>query len=158
MAEERLKHIVRVANTDLIGQKKLGVALTKIRGIGAIYANMICKLTNTDTKMRAGHLTSTQVEKLNDCISNPDKYKIPSWMRNRRKDFTTGQDKHLLVGDLQFTQQQDVRRLQKIRSYRGIRHARGSPVRGQRTKSNFRRNKGRAVGVKKRAGAKSGRV
>ena len=62
------------------------------------------------------------------------------------------------MGDLIFSKQQDVRRLQKIKSYRGLRHAANLPLRGQRTKSNFRRNKGKAVGVKRKKGSKSGRV
>jgi small subunit ribosomal protein S13 len=158
MAEQKIKHIVRVANTDLAGHKKLCVALTKIRGVSVMFANMMCKMAGVNTEMKAGLLNSNQIEKLDKVLSNPDKHNVPAWMRNRRKDYITGKDNHLITGDLQFIQKQDVRRLQKIRSYRGLRHSRGLPLRGQRTKGNFRKNKGKAVGVKRKSGIKSGRV
>ncbi|MBN2368362.1 30S ribosomal protein S13 [Candidatus Woesearchaeota archaeon] len=159
MAEEqKIKHIVRIANTDLKGEKAISVALTRIRGVGTMFSNMVCKISGIDGSKKAGLLDAREIERLTDIISNPEKYKVPEWMMNRRQDIETGDDKHIITGDLQFTEQQDVRRLQKIRSYRGFRHASGLPSRGQRTKSNFRRNKGKAVGVKKKSGAKSGRV
>ncbi len=159
MAEDqKLKHIIRVGNTDLTGKKAIATALTKIKGIGDIYANMVCRLAEVDTHKRAGHLTPSEVDRLNDLIQNPDKYNVPDWMMNRRKDYETGKDKHVITAGLQFIQEQDVRRLKKIKSYRGFRHAAGLPVRGQRTKGNFRRNKGKAIGVKRKKGSKSGRV
>ena len=61
----------------------------------------------------------------------------------RCEDYETGVDKHLLGTDLDVTQENDIKRLKKIKAYRGIRHIHGQPSRGQRTKSNFRRNKGK---------------
>ena len=156
--EQKVKHIIRVANTDLVGKKAIGVAMKKIKGIDVMFSNMVCKIANVDINKRAGLLNTNEVTRLNDIIFNPDKYNVPSWMMNRRKDYETGSDKHIVTGDLQFTKEQDLRRLKKIKSYRGIRHQAGLPLRGQRTKSNFRRNKGKAVGVKRRKGSKSGRV
>lgn len=156
--EQKIKHIIRVANTDLIGRKAIAVAMKKIKGIDVMFSNMACKIANIDVNKKAGLLNTNEVAKLNDIISNPGKYNVPAWMMNRRKDYETGNDKHIITGDLQFTKEQDIRRLKKIKSYRGIRHSLGLPLRGQRTKSNFRRNKGKAVGVKRRKGAKSGRV
>lgn len=156
--EQKAKHLIRVANTDLVGKKAIGVAMKKIKGIDVMFSNMVCKIANVDINKKAGLLNTNEVTRLNDIISNPDKYKVPSWMMNRRKDYETGNDKHIVTGDLQFTKEQDLRRLKKIKSYRGIRHQAGLPLRGQRTKSNFRRNKGKAVGVKRRKGSKSGRV
>ena len=69
---------------------------------------------------------------------------------NRRRDYDTGEDKHLLIGTLQFSKDNDIKRLKKIKALRGMRHQKGLPVRGQRTKSNFRRNKGKVIGVKKK--------
>ena len=155
---EKLKHIVRIANTDLRGDKAIVVALTRVKGVGYMYANMACSMADIDINTKAGALTGKDLEKLTEIIENPQKHDVPAWMMNRRNDRETGEDKHLLTGDLQYVQQQDIRRLQKIKSYRGFRHAAGLPVRGQRTKGNFRRNKGKAVGVKRKAGAKSGRV
>ena len=158
MAEQKIKHIIRIANTDVKGHKAVVVAMTKIKGVGPIFANAICKLANVQRTKKAGLLDSGEVQRLTDVIQNPDKYKIPVWMYNRRNDIETGKDKHLLMADLDFTVQQDIRRMQKIKSYRGMRHASGLPVRGQRTKGNFRKNRGKAVGVKRKKGAKSGRV
>src|SRR3989338_1433574 len=73
--------------------------------------------------------------------------KLPAWMLNRRKDLETGENNHLFGGDLKFARESDVKRLKRIRAYRGMRHAIGQPVRGQRTRSHFRH--GRSVGVQK---------
>ena len=75
--------------------------------------------------------------------------KFPKFLLNRRNDFTTGKDSHLFGNDLELSEELDIKRLKKIKSYRGIRHATGQPVRGQRTKSHFRKNK--AIGVQKKA-------
>jgi small subunit ribosomal protein S13 len=154
MAEE-IKHLVRIANTDLPGHKAIKVAITKIKGIGYMYGNMVCNKAGIDANKKAGALNTSEIDRLNDVIENPAKYKVPAWMLNRRMDYTTGENMHLRTGDLDFTVEQDIRRLKKIRCYRGIRHSVGQPVRGQRTKSNFRRNKGKAVGVKKKAEARA---
>ena len=70
-----------------------------------------------------------------------------------------GKDFHLLTGNLSFAEENDVKRLKKIRSYRGIRHGQGLPVRGQKTKANFRKNKGKvSLGVAKKSSSKAGRV
>jgi len=143
------KHIVRVVNTDLDGRKQIAHALTKIKGVGRMYANSICLIANVDKHHKTGELPEEQIKKLNEIIRNPSKYNVPDWMLNRRKDTLTGKDKHLLTSDLDFTRQQDFRRMSKTKSYRGLRLQAGLTVRGQRTKSNFRRNKGKVTGVKR---------
>ena len=159
MAEKEFKHLVRVANTDLDGNKPIYKALTKIRGVGFMFSNMLCSLTGIDKKAKTGYLTNDQTKRLDDAIKNPEKFNVPSWMFNRRKDIEDGEDKHLVTGDLKFAQETDVKMMKKIKSYKGMRHAFGLPVRGQKTRSNFRKNKGKvSLGVKKRAGAKSGRT
>jgi small subunit ribosomal protein S13 len=69
-------------------------------------------------------------------------------MFNRRKDYATNEDKHVIESDLMIIKQEDINRLKRIRCYRGIRHELGLPCRGQRTKSTFRR--GQTVGVSRR--------
>jgi small subunit ribosomal protein S13 len=76
-------------------------------------------------------------------------------MVNRRYDYETGQNKHLLSGDLQYTIENDIKMMKKMKCYKGVRHILGQPVRGQRTRSNFRRNKGKVMGVKRSSGAKA---
>lgn len=144
------KHIVRIVNTDLDGNKPIGHALTKIKGIGPIFANSICLLSEVDWHAKTGNLDDSSIKKLNDILKNPVKYNIPSFMFNRRKDYDSGEDKHLLTSDIDFIQGHDLRRMKKTKSYKGLRHQRGLPVRGQRTRSNFRRNKGKVQGVKRK--------
>ncbi len=152
MAEEKptFRHIVRVASVDINGGKPLRVALTKIKGIGITLADVFCTLASVERSSRAGNLTDVQVQRLNKVIENPLAAGLPAWMVNRRKDYETGEDKHLLTGTLAFVHDNDLKRLKKIKTLRGMRHQKGLPVRGQRTRSNFRRSKGKVVGVKKK--------
>ena len=144
------KHIVRIANVDLPGNKPIRIALSAIKGVGVTLADAACSIAKVARDHKTGNLTSEEVEKINAIISNPSQYGVPAWMLNHRKDFETGEDKHYLSGNLHFVQENDLKRLKKIRSLRGIRHIRGLPVRGQRTRSNFRKGKGKVVGVAKK--------
>ena len=146
MAE--FKHIVRIANTDLVGEKPIGHALTKIKGVGAMYSNMVCKMAAIDPFKKTGDLLDAEAKKLDEVIKNPSKFAAPKWMLNRRRDPETGEDKHVIMGDLDFSRDQDIKLMKKVRSYKGVRHSLGQTVRGQRTKSNFRKNKGKvSLGV-----------
>jgi len=153
------KYFVRIANTDLDGNKHLIQALKKIKGVSLMFSNMICNIAGVDKTIKTGFLKEDQVKKLDDILNNPLKYNAPSWMFNRRKNYEDGKDYHVISGNLSFAEENDIKRMKKIRSYRGVRHGLGLPVRGQRTKSNFRRNKGKAsLGVAKKDNAKAGRV
>jgi len=150
MAEFR--HLVRIANTDLKGEKTVLYALRKIKGIGIMFANMICLNAKVERTKKAGDLTDAEIKALEKEILNPN---APSWLLNRRKDQETGEDKHIIGSDLIFAVDGDVKAMMKIKSYKGVRHMSKLPVRGQRTKSNFRRNKGKAVpGLKKKGVAR----
>jgi hypothetical protein len=81
-------------------------------------------------------------------MKNPLKYGIPRYMLNRRIDPVTGEDMHLISSQLRFIVKSDIDAMRKMRSYKGIRHELGLPVRGQRTRTSFRG--GRAVGVAKK--------
>lgn len=146
MADENLKHIVRVANTDLVGTKAIAYALTKIKGVSFSLARNLCILTNIPFDTKAGALEDKQVQALDALTKNLES--LPVWMFNRRKDMDTGKDKHLLTADLDFTKSNDIKFMRMIRSYKGARHSTGQPVRGQRTKGHFRKNTG--VGVVKK--------
>ena len=157
--KDNFKYFVRIANTDLEGNKSIGNALKKIKGVSFMFSNMMCNLAGVDKTAKAGYLKDEEVEKLDDVLNNPLKYNVPSWMLNRRKNYEDGKDYHIVTGNLSFAEETDVKRMKKIRSYRGVRHGIGLPVRGQRTKSNFRKNKGKAsLGVVKKNVAKEGRV
>ena len=78
------------------------------------------------------------------------RFKIPDYLLNRRGDFKTNENKQLVSSDLELQKEFDIKRLKKIKSYRGYRHASGLPLRGQGTKSNFRKNKKKGAGIKKK--------
>ncbi len=156
--KEETRYIVRIANTDLNGNKQLYHALTGIKGISYMFANAIANAAGVNKTKKVGILTENEIKRIDDAIKDPSKYKIPVWMLNRRRDIETFEDKHLIGSDLKFTVDNDIKMMKKIKTYKGVRHISGLPVRGQRTKSNFRRNKGKVLGVKRRAGAKSGKV
>lgn len=151
-----VRHLVRIAKTDLKGEKAIAYALTKIKGIGYSFANLACNLAHIDKNQKTGLLTEEQISKINNVIENPIQHNIPSWMFNRQRDFETNTDKHLLTNDLDYTKENDIKRMKKIKVYRGVRHSQGKPVRGQRTRSNFRRNKGKvSLGVQRKKVAAS---
>ena len=156
MAE--LKYIVRIAQTDLDGKKALRVALKKIKGVSYMCANAICNLANIDPATKAGAFSDEQTKKLDEVAKTLYKLGLPSWMLNRRRDPITGEDTHLITSTLQFTKENDIKMMKKMKSYKGIRHIAGLPVRGQKTRSNFRKNKGKVMGVKRaKAGKKAGK-
>ena len=147
--EQQFRHIVRVANTDLDGNRKTADAIRKIRGVGFSFANSICHLSQIDGNKKAGNLTPAEVKKIDDTIANVSG-SVPGWMLNRRKNPEDGADRHVTGTDLVVAQEGDIRFMMQIRNYKGVRHSQGAPVRGQRTRSNFRRNKGKVIGVVKK--------
>jgi len=157
--DDNFNYIVRVASADLDGNKQIVIALTKIKGVSCSLASAICHLAGIDISKKTGYLSESDIKKLSEAVENPAKLGAPVWLFNRRNDPETGDDKHLLGGDLQFAKENDIKTMQKIKCYKGMRHAVGLPVRGQRTKSNFRRSKSKSkgkatIGVKKKAGKK----
>ncbi len=143
-----MKHIVRIANTDLKGTKQMLPGLADIKGIGFMYANAVCSVAGIDVHRKLGTLTDEEARRLDEIAKNPVKFGIPEWLVNRRKDPETGIDKHVLTNDLLFIQENDVKMMKKMKSWKGIRHMLGQPVRGQKTRSNFRKGKGNVMGVK----------
>ena len=151
MAQETLKPFQRVLKTDLEGSLPISRALLKIHGIGFAISNAICTSLKIDKNKKAGLLTDEEVKRIETFVKEGKE--LPTWMYNRRADFDTGEDHHLVGPDLKLAQEFDVKRLKKIRAYKGMRHAIGQPVRGQRTRSHFRH--GRAIGVMKTKIAKA---
>jgi small subunit ribosomal protein S13 len=144
------KHIVRVCNTDLKGEKAILYALTKIKGVNVMYANMALSISGIDKTRKTGDLSEAEVSKIDEILRSPNKYNVPTWLYNRRLDYETGEDKHLLSSDLTLEKDNDLKRMKKVKTYKGLRHQWGLTVRGQRTKSNFRRNKGKGLVAKKK--------
>jgi small subunit ribosomal protein S13 len=146
-AEKYEERLVRILSRDIEGKLNVYVGLTKIKGISWSMANAICKILKLDKKKKIGALSKEEIEKINEFAKNP---KAPTFMFNRKFDIESGENKHLIGNDLELQKEFDIGRLKKIKSYRGLRHAVGLPVRGQRTKSHFRKNKRKSVGIKKK--------
>ncbi len=139
--------IVRIMSKDIEGNKTIYAGLTKIKGVSWTFSNAICNKLGFDKKRKIGSLSNEEIKKISDFIKNP---KIPAHLLNRRKDLETGEDKHLTGSDLELRKEFDIKRLKKIKSYRGFRHMSKLPTRGQRTKSNFRKNRAKGSGIKKK--------
>ena len=154
--DDSFNQLVRIANVDIDGDYALYYGLAKIKGVSFTFSGAACSTLNMNRDKKIGLLSVKEIGQIEDLLRDPKKYNFPSWMLNRRKDRESGEDKHLLTGDIKFTTENDIRRLQKIRARRGLRHAWGLPVRGQRTKANFRR--GGALGVKRKENVKAGRM
>lgn len=129
---------VSLLNTNIDGRIKIMYALTKIRGVGRRYSNLVCKKADVDLNKRAGELTQEELERVVTIMQNPTQYKIPAWFLNRQKDQADGKDYHVLANNLESKLRDDLERLKKIRSHRGIRHFWGLKVRGQHTKTTSR--------------------
>jgi small subunit ribosomal protein S13 len=143
-----IRHIVRLAGTDLEGEKVIERALLKIKGVGHMYANAIRKKLDYPKGKKIGELSIEETKKIEEIIKNPKKVGLPEFLFNRRRDPEKDGPAHLVSSDLEITHRFDIKNMQEIRSYKGIRHAYGLKVRGQRTRSTGRT--GAAVGVKRK--------
>jgi small subunit ribosomal protein S13 len=140
--------IVRILQTDIPGDKNVLTGLTYIKGVSWGFSNAMCKILKLKPSKKVLELDAKDIEKITAFLNNPSP-ELPKFMLNRRNDFETGKDAHLIGTGLDMKKEFDIRRLKKIRSYRGWRHATGQPTRGQRTKSHFRtKGKKKSVGVK----------
>ncbi len=115
--------MARLAGVDLPRNKRIVVALTYIYGIGPTRSAKILTATNISPDLRTDDLTDDDIKKLRDEISH-----------------------YTIEGDLKREESLSIKRLSEIGSYRGIRHRRKLPVRGQRTKTNARTRRGKKSG------------
>ena len=145
--DEDFRYIVRIANTDIDGNKNVVHGLTTIKGVGMKISNFISDKSGIDKNMKIGDLSDSQIEKIRKSIDEIED-NAPVWMLNHRKDYETGEDIHIIGSDIDMRLRDEVNIMKKVRSYRGIRHERGLRVRGQRTRANNR--KGLALGVSKK--------
>ncbi len=121
--------MARIAGVDLPRKKQIGIALTYIYGIGRTTSQKILQEAGIDFQKKTDELTEEEVSSIRKIIDN--KYKVE--------------------GDLREEVSMNIKRLMDIGAYRGLRHRRGMPVRGQRTHTNARTRKGprRAIGGRK---------
>ena len=117
---------IRIAGIDIPAQKKIEYSLQYIYGIGSTLSKSILKTAKVDLTKRSKDLTETEISRI-------------------RSELESG--KFNIEGELRQKVFQDIKRLKDIRSYAGIRHKLGLPVRGQRTKSNAHTRKGKHIAV-----------
>jgi small subunit ribosomal protein S13 len=122
--------VARIAGVDIPREKRVVVSLTYIFGIGPTSARQILATASVDEDRRVRDLTEDEVNRLRELVER--RYKVE--------------------GDLRREVSMNVKRLMEIGSYRGIRHRRNLPVRGQRTKTNARQRRGprRTVGIRRK--------
>jgi len=141
---EEIKYFVRVNNIDLDGTKSVQIALSGIDGIGRRTARIIAGKAKVSPTVQIGLLQEEQIDRIRKVVENYSSL-VPRWMQNRPLDIYAAEGKHMFGTDVLTSREDDINRMRKIRSYRGIRHETGQKVRGQRTKSTGRT--GAIVGV-----------
>lgn len=117
--------MARIAGVNIPTQKRVEIGLQYIYGIGSHKAKEICSTLNIPTARRVHELTDDEILKIRELID--ESYKVE--------------------GDLRREVSMNIKRLMDLRCYRGLRHRRGLPVRGQRTHTNARTRKGKAVAI-----------
>lgn len=135
----------RILGVDIPAKKRLKIALTYIYGVGLTRSAQIIKALNLDENQHAGDLKEDQVAQIGKYLSSPK-----DWEVNPNSSLIDPK-RILFEGDLRRQVAGDIKRLVAIRCYRGVRHQKGLPVRGQRTRTNARTRKGprRTVANKK---------
>jgi len=129
--------MARILGVDIPGEKRIDIALRYIYGIGPVNAKQVIARAGLDPAIRAKDLTEAQMSQIVHAIQD---------------------GKYVIEGDLRRELGLNLKRLQGIKSYRGVRHLRSLPVRGQRTQTNARTRKGprKTVGVARNPNAKTG--
>jgi small subunit ribosomal protein S13 len=129
--------MARIIGVEIPGEKRIDIALRYIYGIGPVNAKVILENAKIDPSIRAKNLTEQQISQIIHAIQD---------------------GKYVVEGDLRREIGLNLKRLQGIKCYRGVRHLRGLPVRGQRTSTNARTRKGprKTVGVQRNPNAKTG--
>ncbi|MGA2554762.1 MAG: 30S ribosomal protein S13 [Verrucomicrobiota bacterium] len=129
--------MARIVGVEIPGEKRIDIALRYIYGIGPSNARVILAKAGIDPSLRAKNLEESQLSQIVHAIQD---------------------GKYIIEGDLRRELGINLKRLQGIKCYRGIRHLRGLPVRGQRTSTNARTRKGprKTVGVQRNPNAKTG--
>ena len=117
--------MARIAGINIPTQKKLKIALTYVYGIGNKVSNDICLKANVDSNARVQDLSESEIKNISDVLSSS----------------------FLVEGDLRREVSGNIKRLKDLGTYRGVRHRRNLPCRGQRTHTNARTKKGKAIAI-----------
>ncbi|MEK6929025.1 MAG: 30S ribosomal protein S13 [Nanoarchaeota archaeon] len=144
--EEENEILVRISGYDIPGSKNVYAGLTKIKGVSWSISNALCVKLNVNRAKKIAELKKEEIMEIESFLRS---LPILNFLKNRRSDSETGETKHYLGSDLEIRREFDIKRLKEIKSYKGIRHSAKLPVRGQRTRSHFRK-KGKPMGVKRK--------
>ena len=117
--------MARIAGVNIPSQKKLGVALTYVYGIGSKFSTDVCKKANVDWNSRVNDLSESDIKSISDVISSS----------------------YMVEGDLRREISANIKRLKDLGTYKGTRHRKNLPARGQRTHTNARTKKGKAIAI-----------
>ena len=117
--------MARIAGVNIPSQKKLGVALTYVYGIGSKFSVDVCKQANVDWNSRVNDLSESEIKSISDVISSS----------------------YIVEGDLRREISANIKRLKDLGTYKGTRHRKNLPARGQRTHTNARTKKGKAIAI-----------
>ena len=117
--------MARIAGVNIPSQKKLGVALTYVYGIGSKFSVDVCKEAKVDWNSRVNNLSESEIKSISDVISSS----------------------YMVEGDLRREISANIKRLKDLGTYKGTRHRKKLPARGQRTHTNARTKKGKAIAI-----------
>ncbi len=117
--------MARIAGVNIPSQKKLGVALTYVYGVGKKVSIDVCEKANVDSNTRVNDLSENEIKNISDVIASS----------------------FLVEGDLRREVSGNIKRLKDLGTYRGVRHRKNLPCRGQRTHTNARTKKGKAIAI-----------
>ncbi len=117
--------MARIAGVNIPSQKKLGVALTYVYGVGKKVSIDVCEKANVDSNTRVNDLSESEIKNISDVIASS----------------------FLVEGDLRREVSDNIKRLKDLGTYRGVRHRKNLPCRGQRTHTNARTKKGKAIAI-----------
>ena len=145
--QEYAERVVRILSTDIEGKMTIYSGLSKIKGVSWALPTLILIALKLDKKRKMGSSNEKEVDEISKLLKSVT---LPKFLLIRQNDFESGEDKHLTGADLELRKEFDIKRLKKIKSYKGLRHSVNLPMRGQRTKSNFRKNRRKGAGIKKK--------
>ena len=117
--------MARIAGVNIPSQKKLGTALTYVYGVGKKLSIDVCEKANVDSNTRVNDLSESEIKNISDVIASS----------------------FLVEGDLRREVSGNIKRLKDLWTYRGVRHRKNLPCRGQRTHTNARTKKGKAIAI-----------
>ncbi|VVC03613.1 30S ribosomal protein S13 [Candidatus Burarchaeum australiense] len=141
--------VVRLAGKDMRGDVPLRRAVMRVKGIGDRLGTVLAEKAIEEMKLAndtvIGLLNDEQMKKVEEILSHPERYGVPHYLLNRQKDPETGEDRHVISTDVQFSMRQDIERDKGMNTWRGYRHLYGQKVRGQHSRTSGR--SGMTVGV-----------